>query len=375
MKDLAEVMAEEGLEALIVKEDEKLNEIAVLDDRNSLQVFTADKGLDPYLKQIRDEIDSFVPDLTTDKGRKAIASLAAKVSKSKTALDKVGKDLVADLKKQPKIIDAERKRVRDTLDKWRDEARQPLTDWENAEKERVNGIHSRINAVRDLSTLDVDDGSAEISEKLRAVLSVSIDDSFHELQNYAQTTRDDSEKYLSVELEKATKIEAEKAELEQLKKEKADRDQKDHEEKLKRDAAEKARIDAEEEANKKIALAAQKAAAEADRKQKEIDDANEAFAKAIKDSEQAKKDAEAREAAAKLREEQAEERAKQKVIDEQKARDDAEREREADTKHKGAINRSVLESLVMIQGVSEELGKRIVSKLAKGKVPHTKISY
>ncbi|EPG5927155.1 hypothetical protein L4P45_005864 [Pseudomonas aeruginosa] len=84
----------------------------------ALQVYSAANGLDPFLAKIREEIDGFVPDVTTRKGREAIASIAYKVARSKTALDNVGKELVAELKEVPKKIDAERKRMRDLLDSW-----------------------------------------------------------------------------------------------------------------------------------------------------------------------------------------------------------------------------------------------------------------
>ncbi len=111
----------------------------------ALQVFQQANGLDPYLQQIRAEIDSFVPDVSTKKGRDAIASIAHKVARSKTALDNVGKELVAELKEIPKKIDAERKRMRDTLDAWKDEVRAPLNEWEQAEADlcQSNGIPIR----------------------------------------------------------------------------------------------------------------------------------------------------------------------------------------------------------------------------------------
>lgn len=93
---------------------------AVPPKETALQVFQAPNGLEPYLQKIRDEIDAFMPDVSTRKGREAIASIAYKVARSKTALDTVGKDLVADLKEIPKKIDAERKRMRDILDAWQE---------------------------------------------------------------------------------------------------------------------------------------------------------------------------------------------------------------------------------------------------------------
>ncbi|HBP0262862.1 TPA: hypothetical protein L5P72_006465, partial [Pseudomonas aeruginosa] len=113
----------------------------------ALQVYSAANGLDPFLAKIREEIDGFVPDVTTRKGREAIASIAYKVARSKTALDNVGKELVAELKEVPKKIDAERKRMRDLLDSWQAEVRSPLTEWEEAEAARVARHQGEIDKI------------------------------------------------------------------------------------------------------------------------------------------------------------------------------------------------------------------------------------
>lgn len=69
--------------------------IVIPTKETALAVYSADSGLDPYLQAIRAEIDGFTPDPTTKKGRDAIASIAHKVARSKTALDNLGKELVA----------------------------------------------------------------------------------------------------------------------------------------------------------------------------------------------------------------------------------------------------------------------------------------
>ncbi len=62
-------------------------------------------GLDKYLNQIRQAVNE-VPDVTTAKGRARIASLAASASRSKTAIEKPGREYLRHLKEQPKIIEA-----------------------------------------------------------------------------------------------------------------------------------------------------------------------------------------------------------------------------------------------------------------------------
>ena len=94
----------------------------------------AQGGIQPILDAIKKEIAAEVPDTSTQKGRDAIKSNAAKVAKSKTLLDKMGKELTDKLNLAIKPINAERKLARDTLDELRDATRQPLTDYEAAEQ-------------------------------------------------------------------------------------------------------------------------------------------------------------------------------------------------------------------------------------------------
>lgn len=86
-------------------------------------------GLDSYLDQIRQEVNE-VPDLSTAKGRARVASLAALVSRSKTAIEKPGRDYLRKLKEAVKPAEAEIKRFVDECDALRDETRRPLTEWE-----------------------------------------------------------------------------------------------------------------------------------------------------------------------------------------------------------------------------------------------------
>lgn len=110
-----------------------MNEVSITENINPVEVFKTG-GTDEILTKIREQALSFVPDVSTAKGRQSIASVANRVARSKTTLDKAGKELVAGIKAQSKSIDAERKKMRDTLDDLKEEVRKPLTDWEDAKK-------------------------------------------------------------------------------------------------------------------------------------------------------------------------------------------------------------------------------------------------
>lgn len=103
----------------------------------ALLIFKSPNGLDPFIKHVRDQVALYpVVDIGTAKGRKELASQAFAITKSKTALDNLGKLIVDDLKGIPKLVDAHRKLMRDDLDKLAATVRQPLTDWEAAEVKR-----------------------------------------------------------------------------------------------------------------------------------------------------------------------------------------------------------------------------------------------
>jgi colicin import membrane protein len=103
-------------------------------------------GIQPILDAIEKEVSQEVPDTSTDKGRKAIASNAAKVSKSKTLLDKMGKELTDKLNLAIKPINAERKLARDTLDALRDKTRQPLNQYEADEQAAAVAKYQKAEA-------------------------------------------------------------------------------------------------------------------------------------------------------------------------------------------------------------------------------------
>ncbi|HCF4089284.1 TPA: hypothetical protein NID97_006714, partial [Pseudomonas aeruginosa] len=210
----------------------------------ALQVYSAANGLDPFLAKIREEIDGFVPDVTTRKGREAIASIAYKVARSKTALDNVGKELVAELKEVPKKVDAERKRMRDLLDSWQAEVRQPLTEWEQREEMRKAKHQAGIDHINlRLECRDLD--STELKVNIEWLEGLSIGADWEEFETEAARTKDKALAALREALVAREKYEAEQAELERLRAEAAAREQKEREERIAREVAEAERMAAE----------------------------------------------------------------------------------------------------------------------------------
>ena len=321
----------------------EITDLVVIEPVNALAVFKSADQIEEILQKVEREVMSFVPDVTTANGRKEIASLAYKVAQTKTYLDGLGKDLVAELKEVPKLIDANRKTVRDRLDALRDKARHPYTDWE-AEQERIKQEEeARIAA-----------------EKLAAQI-----ESDHE---YALLMDKDFDR------EKAEK-EAE-----------AERQRIAREEELKRQAAEKAKREAEEAAQREIEAAAARERAALLAKERAEQEAKEAAERAEREKKEAAERAErekqeaiaaeqrkAQEEADRIRRE-AEAKEKARLAEEQRIADEA-AARAANEKHRKAIGTAVVKALTETTSLSREQAIEVLCALKDNKIPHTSITY
>lgn len=359
---------------------------------NAMAVFSAPQGLDPFLVKIREEIDGFTPDVSTKKGRDAIASIAHKVARSKTALDDVGKQLVADLKDIPKKIDAERKRMRDTLDAWKAEVRKPLDEWEAAETARVTKLQNGIDWFNLRVTENADLDVAELKATLEKVQGFVVGENWQEFEAEAHRAKAAAIESLTVQLAKREKYEAEQAELAKLRAEAEERAKKDREDQIAREAAEKATREAEEKAQRDRDAEAQRVRDEqaaAERREQDLKLQAETAERQRLEAEQRERQANVDRIAAEeraedernqaaLRQSQAAEQAaqaeRQRQADEKAEEERQQKLRESDNAHKGAVMRKAKEAFIGMN-ISEELAKAIVLKIARGEVPNVTISF
>lgn len=340
------------------------NELVVIEKSKALDVFKSSNSVEDIISKIESEVNSFVNDVNTDKGRKEIKSLAYRVAQSKTYLDGLGKDLVAELKEIPKLIDANRKTVRDRLDTLRDKVRQPLTEWE-AEQERIKMEAKHAEAL---------EMNTEIDKENARHLALKIETD-HEIALFMNEKRD--------------------RDLAEAKAE-AERQQIAHEEEIKRQAAEAARLEAERKAQQEKEAAELKAKQEieaAARREREAKEAQERAERekleAIQRAGQAAKDAkEKAERDAKEAQELAE-REKQDAIEaerkkaheaeqarlaeeERKRKEDA--KRQEDKEHRRVFNQEALKALAS-NGFDEKLATEFIKLVASNQIPHMTMNY
>ncbi|HHB7295798.1 TPA: hypothetical protein ACN7KW_003169 [Klebsiella pneumoniae] len=321
----------------------EIMDLVVIEKKNAMAVFTNNDQLDPLIEAIEKEARSLVPDVTTKKGRDAIASMAHKVARSKTYIDNAGKDLVAELKALPKQIDESRRVVRERLDALKDEVRRPLTEWE-AEQERIkaeeamNALHAEALAMNE-----------EFDRQLAARI-----ESDHEMALLMNDAFD-----------------REQAE----KKAEAERQRIAREEEIKRLAEEKAKREAAEQAQREIDAAAARereailAKERAEREQREAAERAEREKQAAVEAERRK----AQEEADRIRRE-AEQREQARLAEEKRKADEQAR-READVKHRKAVGTEIVKALLANTSLTRDQAIEVLTAVKDGRIPHTGISY
>ncbi|MHC1929863.1 hypothetical protein ACYPTH_17765 [Klebsiella pneumoniae] len=321
----------------------EIMDLVVIEKKDAMAVFTNNDQLDPLIEAIEKEARSLVPDVTTKKGRDAIASMAHKVARSKTYIDNAGKDLVAELKALPKQIDESRRVVRERLDALKDEVRRPLTEWE-AEQERIKAEEAML-------ALHVE--ALAMNEEFDRQLAARIE-SDHEMALLMNDAFDREQADKAAE---------------------AERQRIAHEEEIKRltaaaaarEVEQRAQREREEAALREAALKAQAEQAERDRIAAE--QKAEADKKAAVEAERRK----AQEEADRIRRE-AEQREQARLAEEKRKADEQAR-READVKHRKAVGVEVVKALMANTSLTRVQAIEVLTAVKDGRIPHTGISY
>ncbi|EKH6498485.1 cell envelope biogenesis protein TolA [Providencia sp. PROV170] len=311
------------------------NELVVIEQATALDLFTAPEKVNQMLAHIKtlaeEERKELDDDLSVAKNRKAFASLAYKVTQTKTAIDKAGKLVVDDLKELPKKVDAARKLFRDELDLLSDDIRKPVTEYELEEKAR------------------------EEAEALK--------------------------KQIELDHEEALQMN----ELFDLRKAEEERQRIAREEEMKRQAAEQARLEAERKAQQEIEAAAQRereakeAAERAEREKQEAiqraeQAAKEAKEKAERDAKEAQERAEREKQAAIEAERKKAQEAEQARLAEEERKRKEDAKRQEDKEHRRKYNQETLQALVS-NGFDEKLATEFIKLVASNQIPHMTMNY
>lgn len=285
-----------------------------IQEGKATDIFSTENGLKPFYDHVKALVDQQELDASTAKGRKHISSIAAKVSSSKTLIEKAGRSHLKELKAKIKPIEGEIKSFVDFMNDLRDEVKRPAIEWQEEQDRIAAAKQAPIDLINgyvadlkeDLTSSNVADRVGLIGAAIDLVNEVDTSPA-QERQEEADTVKQDAlvtlQGYLSYAEKELTQAEeAEKKRIAEI------------EAKAKADAerAAQQRIEQAELEKKEAELAAKQAQENAERQ------ANIAAAEA---EERAKR--EAAEAQAKAQQEEqarlAEEKVRQENVDHIKA--------------------------------------------------------
>lgn len=338
-------------------------------------VLIDEKAYSEFYERVKAHVSAFVPDTSTAKGRSEIASMAFKVTRSKTAIDAAGKKLNEDARARINAVDAQRRKIREELDALADEVRRPLTEWEETEKARVAAAKVVRENIAGLGNSPHDATSGEIRDRLAELNAIEIDpEILREELDIAISTKSEAMSHLLAHLARAEKAEADAAELARLRaeaeaREAAERDRLERERLAKEAAEREARERAEYEASIK------REAESAERAQREARAREEAAAQRARDEAEraaAERVAKAEAEAARVKAEA--ERAERERLDQIERTKREEAARQADRAHRSAVMKDAKEA-IMSHGVDDDAAKKIVLAIVAGEIPHVTLRF
>lgn len=229
------------------------NELLIPEVNFVAKAYEDDEKITAIIEAIEKDVKAEVYTVETAVGRKRIASQAYKISRSKTAMDKVGADLIEEANKLVKTINGRRNIVKTRLDTLRDDIRKPLTEWEDKDNARKEALVERIDACFGLRPFPTN--SADLRALQDATIAIELDESWQEYLEEATKAKDNFLRLLSGKITDAVRIEEREALLEKERQEQAAELTRLREAEAQRKRDDEARAAAEAEASKAKALA------------------------------------------------------------------------------------------------------------------------
>lgn len=331
-----------------------MNQIAIYDEYRA------------QLAELKEDTKKLVFDYEDSAGNKEARSHVYKLRQTKAAVDKARKKEKAASLEYGREVDSQAKEITLELEQMIDVHQKPLEEIETREKERVAKHESNISEMREggehTSNNWMELSVEAMADRLAEIENEGID-SYEEFAPVAAGTKDRAITQIKEAIAKREAYDKEQAELEKLRAEAVEREKKEAEEKLRIEGEERAKREAEAKAEEEK----QRVKLEAERIEKEKNEALQAKVFAEKRALEAEENA-------KIEAEKAAQAERDRIESERLAEEIAAKKREANKAHKTKINNAVLDALVLT-GMNKTQAKKAVTAIAKGEVPYTTISY
>jgi hypothetical protein len=384
---------------------------------NYLQIAEYDKFEQDF--DAASESANFLPDMTTTEGYEKSKRISLDAGKVLTAIEKKRVEVKAPFIQKGKEVDAEAREKVARIEGFQLPHKQAYkehdTKIKQRETDRVEYLRQCVSFIEAYGNLDQNQTAEYLAGKLSELQAIEVDDNFEEFGERADIFKASAIESLQLKFDQRKQYEDDQAELEQLRQDKIKSDRLIEEQRIRDEATEKAEKKAQQEKDneaervqkdkddaekerqraetekqesldreKETARKAKEAAALAKSNAKKADlvrdeQAREAKQRLIDQKKQAEADRIEEKKQAEIREQEAAEKATADAKAEQEAeasRITAEaKAREADKQHKGKIMGEAKTALMDIKGVDEATATLIVKTIGKGKIANVSITF
>jgi DNA repair exonuclease SbcCD ATPase subunit len=316
----------------VVQKKDEWDLVQIADTETIAEIFT-EPVVNKVIGVLEEKVKEYEPDTSTAKGRKEIASLAFKVSRSKTAVDKFGKDLVAEWKEKSKKVDLGRKLLRDSLDDLRDRIRKPLTDWEQEEERK-----------KEAERIEKEEAERKAQEEREAEIREQERKNAEERERLEKQRRDQEERELEIQRQEQ---------------------QRKREEEIKKEAEEKAKREAETRVDAERREQERKIAEEKEARERAEDEKKKAEIRHQRELDEERRHHEERER--KAEEERKQQEAEKRAEDKRRAEDVA---------HRNNVRSHITAALMLnISKIDADTAIEICDAIDSKIIPHVTINY
>lgn len=330
--------------------------VAQVSENPALAILNEEK-FEAFYEKLKAEAAKVSGDVSTNKARDEVRSMAFKIAKTRTAIDKARLGLTEEWRTKTNQANAAGKAIKERLEALEEQVRKPLTDWEQAEKDREQKHTDILTAIHRAEFVGVEDTASDVAVRLEWLQSLVLDPDCHlEKLDFVDGVKAHAIEKLAAQHLRLVREEKERAELEQFRQKEAAR--------IAELEAERARAEAEKAEQERLERLRQQA----------IEETKRAAEQASLDQER-KHQAELEAERSKVAKAEAERLAEEKRIVDEAARVERERlAREQDREHRAKIM-GAAKTALMDHGLDEGKAREIVLAIAAGNIPSVSIRF
>lgn len=336
---------------------EPTTDVVVQVNENPALAILNEEKFEAFYEKLKAEAAKVSGDVSTNKARDEVRSMAFKIAKTRTAIDKARLGLTEEWRTKTNQANAAGKAIKERLEALEDQVRKPLTDWEQAEKEREKKHADLLAAINKAEFVGIDDTAENVADRLKWLNCLVLDADVHrEKLGFVEAEIQGVIEKLTAQHQRLEREESERAELERLRQQEAAR--------IAELEAERARAEAEKAEQERLERLRQQA----------IEETKRAAEQARIDQER-KHQAELEAERAKVAKAEADRLAEEQRIAAEAARVERERlAREQDREHRAKIMGAAKAALMELD-ISEDKAREVVLAIAAGSIPAVSIRF